>query len=248
MMNKIKYLGLLLMVVLVSSCDLGLQETFDFQPEVDLTDPHGNKTAWEYIQSANKLSEDGTFDGEMFNFLAAAIQKANMVDLFNQTSTSNRTYLLLNNNAFTGRGDVIDIITGSQSTSITEDVNGVPTTRQATAEEVMERVDTPEKLEKLKNILKYHIVTSYVQQVPTLFEAEVWYTFQTLIPGEDGLIAFLRENRWRIFVNGKNRTNTPASPLPETAFNEYEAVRSHNYVFNNGVGHILADPVRNKPY
>jgi len=220
----------LLLILTIASC-LPVQENFEFEPEVDAEDPFADGTAWDFIQSARLLSDDGTFDGEQFNYLAAAIEKADMVDEFDQTNTTDRTYLLLNNNAFTGGGDVIAIVTGSDTIGV-----------NATATETMERVDTPEKLEKLRTVLKYHIISTYVDQVPTLEERDTWYLFQTLIPGEDGLIALSRDHLWRIDINKSG------APLPATATSQGERVRNHNYIFNNGIGHHLADPVRNQPY
>lgn len=221
----------LLLIMTLASCDLQLQENFEFEPEIDATNPFGDGTAWDFIQSATELSETGSLGGEQFNYLEAAIIKADMVDEFNQTTTNDRTYLLLNNNAFTGGGDVIQIVTGSDTIGV-----------GATPMETMERVDTPEKLEKLKTLLRYHIVETYIDQVPTLEVFDVWYLFQTMIPGEDGLIAFKRDFTWRITIN-----RAPA-PLPATALSQWENVRNHNYIFNNGIGHHLADPVRNQPY
>ena len=154
------------------SCDLGLQENFDFKPEVDLTNPHDNLTAWEFIQTRTALNDEGELSGEELNYMVAAIKKAGFEDIYNQTENDQRTYLLLNNNAFTGRGDVIQIVTGSAAVADGE-----------TPEQVFERVDTPEKLERLRTVLRYHIVDAFVDQVPTLFETEVRYPFQTLIPG-----------------------------------------------------------------
>jgi len=228
--NNLNISILLLLVVALASC-LPVQENFDFEPEVDAEDPFADGTAWDFIQSARVLNDEGNFDGEQFNYLAAAIEKADMVDEFDQTNTTDRTYLLLNNNAFTGGGDVIAIVTGSDTIGV-----------EATAAETMERVDTPEKLEKLRTVLKYHIITTYVDQVPTLEERDTWYLFQTLIEGEDGLIALSRDHLWRIDING------PGAPLPATATSQRERVRNHNYIFNNGIGHHLADPVRNQPY
>ena len=229
-LNTINIAIFILLSVVLASC-LPVQENFDFQPEVDAEDPFANGTAWDYIQSATQLNDDGNFVGEHFNYLEAAIKKADMVDEFNQTATTDRTYLLLNNNAFTGGGDVIQIVTGSDTIGV-----------GATAQETMERVDTPEKLEKLRTVLKYHIIETYVDQVPTLEVMETWYLFQTLIPGDDGLIALKRDNRWRIHIN-----KVPA-PLPATATSQGEQVRNHNYIFNNGIGHHISDPVRNQPY
>ena len=221
----------LLLIVTLASCDLQLQENFEFEPEVDAENPFEDGTAWDFIQATTQFNEEGGIVGEHFNYLEAAIEKAGMVDEFNQTNTTDRTYLLLNNNAFLGNNDVIDIITGSDTIGV-----------GATPTETMERVDTPEKLEKLRTVLKYHIVETYIAQVPTLEVFDVWYLFQTMIPGEDGLIAFKRDFTWRIDINRNG------APLPATATSQGERVRNHNYIFNNGIGHHLADPVRNQPY
>lgn len=220
-------------LVSLSGCDLDLNPTYDFNPELTLYDPFADGTAWEFLNSsdANRLNEEGDLDGSSFHYMVAAIKKAGFEDLYNQTETTDRTYLLLNNNAFTGGGDVIQIVTGSSTVNEGE-----------TPDQVMERVDTPEKLEKLRALLRYHIVTSYITQVPTLFEYEVDYIFQTLIPGDDGLIAFRRSTRWGITINFAE------APLPTSATSQPENVFNHNYIFNNGIGHHLGDPVRNQPY
>jgi len=150
-----------------------------------------------------------------------------MVEEYNNTSITDRTYLMLNNNAFTGNGDIIALVTGSAAVE-----------PGATPAEVLENAD----VEILRTILRYHIVTTYITQVPTLFEFNVNYVFQTLIPGDDGVIVMRRDDRYRIDIN-----RAPA-PLPSTATSQFERVRAHNYVFSNGIGHVLADPVRNQPY
>ena len=63
-----------------------------------------------------------------------------------------------------------------------------------------------------------------------------------MISGEDGRIVFRRDNRYRVDIN-----RSPA-PLPSSATSQFERVRNYNYVFNNGIGHSLNDPVRNQPY
>ena len=194
---------LMAMCMLLVGCDLELNTGYDFNAELDLVEPFGN------------------------------MKTAGMVEEYNQTETTDRTYLLLTNSAFTGGGDIIQIVTGSWD----EDV-----VAGETFAETMARVDTPEKLEKLRTLLKYHIVTTYINQVPVLFEYDTDYLFQTLIPGEDGLIAFRRTNRYGININNRD------APLPTSATSQSEGVRNHNYVFNNGIGHMIQDPVRNKPY
>lgn len=222
-----KYIALIGLVFCFMSCDLELQEGFDFVPDVDLTDPYDNMTALEFIQErANVFTEDGGISGEEMHYMAAAIEAAGMQEEYNGTN-SDRTYLLLNNNAFTGGGDVIQLVTGSSTVGENE-----------TPADVMARAD----LDVLRTILRYHIVTTYVDQVPTLFEYGINYVFQTLIPGDAGVIVMRRDDRYRIDIN-----RAPA-PLPSTATSQWERVRNHNYVFNNGIGHIINDPVRNQPY
>lgn len=208
-------------------CDLELNEGYEFDPAIDFVDPFDAITAWEWIQTRTKLTSDGKYDGDEMNYFIAAIERADMVEEFNQTATTDRTYLLLNNNAFTGSGDIIQIVTGSATVPAGE-----------TPEQTMARAN----VDKLKHVLRYHIVASYINQVPVLEVFNVDYIFQTLYPGEGGLIAFRRNERYSITVNHAN------APLPSTATTQNENVRSHNYVFNNGIGHIIADPVRNLPY
>lgn len=238
MKNIIKSTVLLCLAISLNSCELELQDTFNFESEPVFSDPYAEKTAWEFIQSLNGVNEEGNLDGEHFQYMEAAIQKAEMVDEYSQTKDTLRTYLLLNNNAFTGEGNVIEIITGLEGAQREE------AEQNLSPDEVMDLVDTPAKLESLKTLLKYHITSDYVQQVPTLAVSGTFYVFQTLISGDDGLIAYRRDDDWDISINANG------APLPKTATaNDWnENVRNHNYVFNNGIGHILNDPVRNKPY
>lgn len=221
-----KYIVLLGLTLCLFGCDLERQKGFDFVPEVDIIDPYKDMTAWEFIQTRNNPTDEGNLSGEELDYMIAAIEKAGMINEYDGTD-GDRTYLLLNNNAFTGNGDIIQLVTGSATVEEGE-----------TPAAVMARAD----VDVLKRILQYHIITTYVDQVPTLFEFDVNYIFQTLIPGEDGIIVLRRDNRYRIDIN-----RAPA-PLPSTATSQWERVRLHNYVFSNGIGHFIADPVRNKPY
>ena len=226
-LNKLRFLPVLSMLILFTACDLELQEGYDFVPEVDAIDPFDDITAWEWVQTRTALLEDGSLNGEEMNYMIAAIKRAGMENEYNNSSIVNRTYLMLNNNAFTGSGDVIQLVTGSATVGPDE-----------TPDDVMARAD----VEVLKLVLNYHIVDAYVAQIPTLFQYNVDYLFQTLIPGEDGLIAMRRNERYFISINNSN------APLPTSATSQSENVRGHNYVFSNGIGHIIADPVRNQPY
>jgi len=227
-MRKFKYFRIIFLGIAVFSfhgCDLDLQEGFTFKPDVDLTDPFDDITAWQFLQQNTQLNEEGELDGELYNYMVAAIEAAGLVEEYNGTN-SNRTYLFLNNNAFTGGGDVIDLITGEEEVGEGE-----------TPADVMARAD----LDVLRTILRYHVITEYVEQL-TLAERNVNYTFQTLIPGENGEIVLRRDERYRVDIN-----RDPA-PLPSSATSQNERIRNYNYVLSNGIGHTIADPVRNAPY
>lgn len=229
--KSLKFVGITVLTFLLSSCDLGLQEEFDFKPEALSENPFENMTAWEWIQTRTTAPTATTYNALEFDYFIEAIKKAGMQNEYDQIATKDRTYLLLNNNAFIGAGDIIQIVTGSAT---------VPAGEKADV--TMNKVDTPAELAKLKAVLSYHIVTTYILQVPTLYKYDVDYLFQTLIPGNDGLIAFRRSPIYQITVNSQ------LAPLPKTATDEFEGCLSHNYQFKNGIGHVLADPVRNKPY
>jgi len=219
------------LIMVLCGCDLDLQERFVFEPDVDLTDPFEDITAWTFFNSDrvnNEVNEDGELVGDNYDYLAAAIEAAGMVDEYNSTN-SGRTYLMLNNNAFVGEGNVIQLITGSEELAVGE-----------TPAEVMARAD----IDVLRLILRYHIITTYITQNDPLVEFDVNYEFQTLIPGDAGKIILRRDNRLRVDVN-----RNPA-PLPSTATGggNNERIRNYNYVFSNGIGHSLNDPVRNQPY
>jgi len=145
----------------IYSCDLALQENFEFVPEVDLSNPYDEISALDFIQSRIFLTDKGNLDGDELDYMAAAIKRVGMESKYSGSDTS-RTYLLLNNSAFTGGGDIVDIVTGSPEVMEGE-----------SPDEVMARVD----VDILRTVLEYHIVTSFVAQVPTLFEFGVNYIF-----------------------------------------------------------------------
>jgi hypothetical protein len=266
--NKIKIFRVVVLLFATSiftGCELGLQEEFDFKPELTITDSFKDITAWDFmnnfgldslrdVQTGELVLDPVTgkrqIDGDSFNYMVAAIKKAGLEDLYKQTATTNRTYFLLNNTAFLKGRSILRTVTGSNSTIIFEGfVGGIPILREGTADEIMENVDTPEEMEKLKAILMYHIVTEYVAQRPTLFLFGEWYVYQTLIPGQDGLIGLMRDEIEFININGRTR-NPRYSPSPMPASSQvWDAqVYNHNYIFLNGIGHHLSEPVRNKPY
>ncbi|WP_298338938.1 hypothetical protein [uncultured Algibacter sp.] len=255
MKTFLKIIMLAAIIVGFHSCTLQQQEEFDFNPENNFADPFGNTTAWDYIQTrtTNAIIDDENrkvLDGEELDFMIAAIKHVGYQDLYSQTATK-RTFFLLNNNAFTGNNrdrDIIRAVTGT-----TQGGGAV------NADTLMASITAPEEINKLKAILKYHIVEEEVAQVPkiTIFNKD--FIFKTLLPevrvdpitgeplglsGERADIALRRDIEWRMEVNNVN------APLISTAVQQgfNERVRAHNYVFNNGVGHYLNDTVRYQPF
>lgn len=249
-----------------SSCSLDVQEQFNFKGEIfSEDDPFENMTAWEYIQTrTSKTPRDANnrfklvsntsilgATGDELDFMIAAIKKVGYEDFYNQTATPDRTYLLLNNNAFTGNNINRDIIRTIRGSQLADNSTVEP--------ETFFDNWTPAQLNQLKAVLRYHIVNDYVAQntVPT---ANVFVVFQTLLPkvntvalgapvslsGEMADIAFSRNGDARFTL----RINDDGSPLPATANtqNLREVARRQNYVFNNGIGHYLNEMVRYQPY
>ncbi|MFN2363779.1 MAG: hypothetical protein ABR596_05715, partial [Halarsenatibacteraceae bacterium] len=172
--------------LLLSSCELELQDNFDFKPEVDLTNPFDDMTAWEFIQTrtAQRSDINENFDPEVdidgpsneeLHYMIAAIKKTGFEDLYDQTETTERTYLLLNNNSFQGDNGIINIVVERTPEEIEEDEENAANQIQLTPEQIVDRIDTPEEIELLKTILRYHIVTAYIDQVPTLFDKDTPY-------------------------------------------------------------------------
>ncbi|WP_163397423.1 hypothetical protein [Flavobacterium fluviatile] len=266
MKTHIKLIMATCFVAALSSCTLGVQDEFNYESETySEVDPYENMTAWEYIQlrKSNTIRDSqGRFklvsntsvygaSGDELDLMIAAIKRVGFEDLYQQTATNGRTYLLLNNNAFTGNTDR-DIVKSITGTQLADNSTLNPDTYFDNW--------TPTQLNLLKAILKYHIVTDFVAQTPTIPTFGVNVLFKTLLPKVEvdavGAPVSLSTEMSDIafYRNPDARTtlviNDPSSPLPVTAntlaFNEN--VRRHNYVFNNGIGHYLNEMVRYQPY
>lgn len=224
---------------LMTSCDLALQENFEFETSaVSNNEPFDDITALEFItqQSSTRDEESGNFDGEKFDYMLAAINKAGMRNVYG-SNVKDRTYLLLNNNAFTGSGDIIARVTGLTANAPRQEAE-----QNESPEELFERVDTPEKLQVLRDILNYSVVDAFVSQ-RTLTSTDKFFVFQTLVPGSEGLISFRRDFELTIRIN--DQASPSVTNVAKRSANA-ENVRSHNYVFNNGIGHVINDHVRFK--
>lgn len=213
--NLLKLLTLAGLVFLLTSCDLEVQKPYEFQPEVFPLETFENQTVWEWLQTQKSPGGLAAVDQYKFDFLVEAIQLTGMQEEFNRKGDK-RTFLLLNNNAFDDANEILQTLTGSTKKTL-KDAN----------------------VDRLKNVLKYHILEEYVLQIPTLEVFGQEYIFQTLLPGEDGKIVLQRNERYAITVNSTTSLSTTVRSA---------GVRSHNYQFNNGIGHVLNDYVRNKPF
>jgi hypothetical protein len=267
MKTHLKIIFTSFIAVILGSCSLELQESFEFEPEVFTQgDPFKNLTAWEFIQTKiTERNENNEFllksntsvlnqSGDNLDFFVAAIKAVGYEEFYNQTSTSNRTYFLLNNNAFTGNNprDIVRMITGAQL------ADGSAAGRLVNPDNVFINW-TPAQLNQLKAVLRYNMVNEYVDQntVPTSF---VHILRKTLLPEANldltGTPVSLSNNPTDIafFRDGDSRQtlriNRLGAPLPSTATETAwdENVRRHNYVFKNGVGHFLQEIVRFQPY
>lgn len=242
-----KTLKFALLAVLFSACTLDVQESFEFKEEFPNTDPFKNQTAWSFIQSQSTpgiLDDLGqkTLDLEKFDFLAAAIKFVGYEDLYNQSS-ANRTYLLLNNNAFMGNRnsdtEIIPLLLGIS----------IGTNTRVNAEEVINSITDPAKINMLKAILKYHLIDEYVdQRTLTIFEKNFLFESMLRVATVDGDgnatglsetfadVHFRRRPDLQMSINGED-TDVPEE-FRFTGTNG--GIRKHNIIFNNGVGHSLA--------
>lgn len=197
----------------MTSCDLPVQPEFEFESEIGELVTFEDQTVLEWMRSDASI---GANDNANFDIMVSAIEATGLEDEYNDPN-DRRTFLMLNNEAFNANGEIFAVL-------------GV---------DAIDSLDT-DGLERLRTILRYHIVDDYVDQggeaLPVLL---VHYFFQTLIPGEEGIISFNRDERFRMNVNR-------ADGLPGNA--RGTQVRQHNYVFSNGVGHHIRDYVRNRPF
>jgi hypothetical protein len=204
------------LLIFTAGCDLKLQEPFDFKPESVVPGTVKNLTVWEWLQS--QTSTPGTLlDKDKFDYMIQAIRLTGMEAEYS-SENPDRTFLLMTNSAFT------EVVSSTSTGGIFLLLTGTSTGDLATF--------TPANLARLKNILRYHIVTSYVDQVPTLYAFGTDYSFQTLLDGPNGQIIFRRDERYFITINGP----IPSTPAPPK---RPALVYRHNYIFKYGIAHLM---------
>ncbi|TXF90249.1 hypothetical protein FUA23_06940 [Neolewinella aurantiaca] len=205
--------AIFIMLCCVTSCDLPVQPKFEFEPEISELITFEDQTVLEWMRSDASI---GGNNNANFDIMVSAIEATGLEDEYSD-SGDRRTFLMLNNEAFTANGEIFQLLGVTAVDSLDE-----------------------AGLDRLRTILRYHIVEDYVDQGPEALPVLlVDYFFQTLIPGDEGRISVNRDERFRLNINR-------ADGLPGNS--RGTQVRQHNYIFSNGVGHHVRDYVRNRPY
>jgi hypothetical protein len=221
MKNKIYKIKLSLIITFLSgfllSCgDLKVQELFEFKPGIPEIATFKDQTAWDFIQK--QTTPVGTIPiGSKLDYMITLIKVAGLEEEYNK-NVSDRTYLFLNNTAFTGTGKINALLTGV--TAGTGDLTKVDKTRAA-------------------NLLKYHIIDAYVNQNTSLPIYSVNYDFKTLLDGSNGVMKIQRNERFSITIN-----NSADLPLTKKT----ASVTLHNYILKNGIAHFLSNYVGIAPF
>lgn len=202
-------LGLLALLLTLSGCDLERQRQFEFNPEIS-PQVTFDMTALDFVKM---------HPGDDFFYLDSAITLTGLEAEYS-TNESKRTYLLLKDNAFNNRGQLIQQITGQTDVSL-DSFN----------------VD---QIDRLRTALQYHIIEAYVENgfdpLEVLFQD---YFFQSLVPGPDGVVSISRDERFRLQINGSDdlQGTKRGGRLGE-----------HNYIFTNGVAHLTGNSFRNAKF
>lgn len=196
----------------LTNCNLKLQEPFEFVPEVPPLTTFKDKTAWAWLQTQKTPDTATTLNGQKFDLFIEAITLTGLEAEFTKAGDQ-RTFLLLNNGAFTGTGRIVQLLANSTSTTIKK----LPTLTDAAKV-------------RLANILKYHIIDAYVDQVNAVPISDAHYNFKTLATAPNDVIWFNRDVRFALTINA-----SPSLPATKRTF----TVSRHNYIFQNGIGHIL---------
>ncbi|GGZ25235.1 hypothetical protein GCM10007049_17160 [Echinicola pacifica] len=214
--NKIKTLALFAgLAWMALACDMNLQPQFDYNAEI-VDAPPFDMTVLEWMRSVNQdpaLEVNGLPE---FSYLLEAIDRTGLEELYNKPE-DNRTFFLLKNQAWKSSGQLLAHVAGS-------------------ANFPLDSIST----EKLEHILKYHIVDAYVDQGPGLPSLDKNFKFQTLVPGDTGVVYIKRGWTFDLSVN------RGAEALPSNA--KGIAVELHNYKFTNGIAHQVTGYFRYRPF
>jgi len=220
--SVLKTLCLVVVTIMTTSCDLEVKEKFVFDDGVEPLETFGSTTPWQWIQGqASKPVVPPALLPE-FSYMKQAIELTGLQNLYNDASTK-RSFFLLKDIAWTKSGGIM----------ATEFPGALSLT------------DPKVNINKLRNILLYHIITTYVDQGPdNLYVVDKDYSYNSLYTGTILNIVTIRRDRLYTMVLNAN------SSLITVATRKTANVNLHNYVFSNGnsVGHILVDYIKNEDF
>ncbi|WP_200979932.1 fasciclin domain-containing protein [Echinicola sp. 20G] len=223
--NSINIFVVGFMIIITTSCDLALQEKWEYVPE-----PFGNRptgmTAYDWMLMINNDDTYNDDDGiPQFQYMLEAIEHTGLLELYNDPN-SEQTYFLLRNSAFNGGGQLIANMTGDSNTPI-ESIS-------------------PDRLE---HVLRYHILDESLSQTD-IPKNDFHLYYQSLVPGDTGVV----EINKRLF-NQEIRINTSiarvgggTTPTTMPSSSKGASVALHNFIFTNGIGHQLNGYVRYQPF
>lgn len=215
----------------VVGCDLEKQEDFDFKPETAPIVTFGSMTPLEWIM---------TNPGGEFDYLIKAIELTGSEDLFSK-DLANKTFFLLKDEAF--RVDDTRVFRNKNEMMSLEFKIKHPAANKPAQDPAELNTLTAAQLSSLKDLLAYHVITTYVDQGPEhLYVMDKDYQFATVFQGPNNNVMSLRRNR--NFGIEFNRDAT----LPSSR--KGGSVNRHNYIFANGtcVAHLMTEYTKISPF
>ncbi|AWW32855.1 hypothetical protein DN752_23440 [Echinicola strongylocentroti] len=213
------------MMLFAASCDLALQEKWEYVPE-----PFGNRptgmTAYDWMLMINGDTTYNDDDGlPQFQFMLDAIERAGVFELYNNPDAQ-QTYFLLRNSAFNGGGQLIANMTGD-------------------SENPLDSISP----DRLAHALKYHIIDETMSQTD-IPKNDFHLYYQSLIPGDTGVVEInKRLFNQEIRINASiARVGGGTTPTTMPSSSKGATVVLHNFIFTNGIGHQLNGYVRYQPF
>lgn len=205
-------------LIILSSCDLALQEPFEFKKIDDTQFTFGETTALQWLEEQPR--------GE-FGYMVECIKVTGLEDEYNSMDQE-RTFFLIKDRGFTGSQGIFPKEFGLKGDRIPliEEINGLSLDIRL----------------KLKNILLYNILPEYVEQnSKKILKIETPYTFNTLCTDENNKTLEIHSTidlLMRINFYGKNSDK----------LNQEIKLHNYIFSNGNAVAHITEGHVRLAPF
>lgn len=208
--NNLQLFSILFFSFLTLGCNLGIQDSYNFVPSYESAHTFGEQTAWEWL-SAPPNNEDKATNEEL-NYMKASIELTGLIDLYNNKSAK-RTFFMITDAGFDG---VLNELSIQYSLEQLQDKNDILT----------------KDIVKLRNILKYHIIDTYIDQgEDEITGIDASYYFDTLSEDpNNGTIEISKAWYLDIIIN-----------TTDVANRRKVVVDKHNFVFSNGntIAHMI---------